>query len=63
MNAATRQIVVLMSTASPLDFAISTKTVNLHLENTKIIISAEKVSKDCTLYKYKQVVLSLRKCE
>ena len=50
MNAATRQIVVLLSTASPLDFAISTKTVNLHLENTKIIIFAEKVSKNCTIY-------------
>ena len=49
MNAATRQDVVLMSTATPLGFATSTKTVNLQLENTKIIFFAQKVRKNCII--------------
>ena len=50
MNAATRQDVVLMSTATPLGFATSTKTVNLQLENTKIIFFAQKVRKNCNIF-------------
>ena len=50
MNAATRQDVVLMSTATPLGFATSTKTVNLQLENTKIIFFAQKVRKNSIIF-------------
>jgi len=49
MNAATRQDVVLMSTATPLGFATSTKTVNLQLENTKIIFFAQKAAQQAMI--------------
>ena len=56
-NAANRKDVVLMSTATLLDFATLTKTVYLQLENIKIIISAQEVSKNykintCIWYSY-----------
>ena len=45
-NAASRKDVALMSTATLLDYATLTKTVYLQMENTKIIISAQEVSKN-----------------
>ena len=44
-NAANMKDVALMSTASLPDFATLTRTVHLHMENMKIIISAQKVGK------------------
>ena len=59
MNAASRKDVALMSTATLLDYATLTKTVYQHqqLQNIKIIISAQEVSKNyrintCIWYSY-----------